>query len=280
MRILVTNDDGIDSVGLHVLARALLPYGEVTIVAPDSEYSGAGAALGALHLIRPEVHTTTVPGIDRSFAVTGTPALCVLFARLGVFGPLPDLVVAGINPGANVGRAVYHSGTIGATLTARSGGISGVAVSQDVADLGVEGQGWDDVLLGQHWDTAAHVAATAVGGILADLPKEAVVLNLNVPNLPLAELKGWRQAEVGTVPPRALSTARLEPKEGHSGSFRVIMEYGQPAALPIELDGGAVTNGYVAMSWLSRLRHEPKAPGSTETALVRLLGPDGAGVRS
>ena len=227
MRILVTNDDGIDSVGLHVLARALLPYGEVTIVAPDSEYSGAGAALGALHLIRPEVHTTTVPGIDRSFAVTGTPALCVLFARLGVFGPLPDLVVAGINPGANVGRAVYHSGTIGATLTARSGGISGVAVSQDVADLGVEGQGWDDVLLGQHWDTAAHVAATAVGGILADLPKEAVVLNLNVPNLPLAELKGWRQAEVGTVPPRALSTARLEPKEGHSGSFRVIMEYGQ-----------------------------------------------------
>ena len=63
MRILVTNDDGIDSIGLHVLARAMLPLGDVTVVAPDREYSGAGASLGALHLIRPEVHDARIDGI-------------------------------------------------------------------------------------------------------------------------------------------------------------------------------------------------------------------------
>ena len=105
--LLLTNDDGIDSVGLHVLARAMRELGEVLIVAPDSEYSGAGAALGALHLIKPEVHETIVDGIDRAYAVTGPPALCTLFAALGAFGAVPDLVVSGINPGANVeiGRA-------------------------------------------------------------------------------------------------------------------------------------------------------------------------------
>jgi 5'-nucleotidase len=123
VRILVTNDDGIDSVGLHVLARAMRSHGEVVIVAPDREYSGASAAFGALHLIQPEVHTAHVEGIDVSWAVSGPPALCVMFARLGAFGAPFDLVVSGINPGANVGRSVYHSGTIGATLTGRNGGI-------------------------------------------------------------------------------------------------------------------------------------------------------------
>ena len=87
MRILVTNDDGIDSVGLHVLARAVRPCGEVVVIAPDREYSGASAAFGALHLIHPEVHRTSIDGIDEAWAVSGPPALCVMFARLGAFGP-------------------------------------------------------------------------------------------------------------------------------------------------------------------------------------------------
>lgn len=252
-RILVTNDDGIDSVGLHRLARAVAPFGEVVVVAPDSEYSGASAAFGALHLIRPEVHRATLDGVEQSYAVSGPPALCVLFARLGVFGPKPDLVVAGINPGANVGRSVYHSGTVGAALTARNGGISGVAISQEVADLGVEGQGWDDVLAAQLWDTAAGVAAAIVEPLVNDLPSEPVVLNVNVPNLPLSEIKGWRETEVGTVPPRAVAAAHLEPKPGHEGSFRVVMEYGPPNPLPSELDGGAVMDGFVSLSWLTRM---------------------------
>ena len=258
--ILVTNDDGIDSVGLAVLAGALRPLGDVTIVAPDGEYSGASAAFGPLHLIRPEVQERTVRGIERSYAVNGPPALCVLFGRLGVFGPPPDLVVAGINPGANVGRSVYHSGTVGAALTARNGGISGVAVSQEVADLAVEGQGWEDVVAAQIWETAAAVAAVVVAGVLAEPPEDAVVLNVNVPNLPLEEVKGWRWTEVGTIPPRAVTSAHLEPKPGHEGTYRVVMEYGPPNALPTHLDGGAVMDGYVAISQLSRLVDQRSGP--------------------
>ena len=74
MRILVTNDDGIDSVGLHVLARAMLPYGDVVIGAPDTEYSGASSSFGALHLISPELQKAHIDGIDEDWAMTGPPA--------------------------------------------------------------------------------------------------------------------------------------------------------------------------------------------------------------
>ena len=121
MRILVTNDDGIDSIGLHVLARTMRQYGDVVIAAPDQEYSGFGAAIGSIWLMKPEVHKTHVEGVEDAWAVNGAPALCAMFARLGAFGDV-DLVVSGINPGANVGRSVYHSGTVGACLTARNGG--------------------------------------------------------------------------------------------------------------------------------------------------------------
>ncbi|MBU3704972.1 MAG: hypothetical protein FGM42_11490, partial [Ilumatobacteraceae bacterium] len=162
MNILVTNDDGIDSVGLHVLARAMREHGDVTILAPDSEYSGASAAFGAIHIMRPDIHRVSVDGIDEAWALTGPPALCVMMAHLGILEKKFDLVVSGINPGANVGRSVYHSGTIGATLTGRNYGMSGVAVSQAVAGFGVEGQGWDEMVKGQIWDTAATVASYVV----------------------------------------------------------------------------------------------------------------------
>src|SRR4029077_18375078 len=108
----------------HVLARRLTDIGDVVVAAPDREYSGAGAALGTLHLIHPEVRRVHIDGVPEAWSVSGPPALCVMFARLGVFGRDLDLVVSGINPGANAGRAIYHSGTVGAALTARNGGMS------------------------------------------------------------------------------------------------------------------------------------------------------------
>jgi 5'-nucleotidase len=273
MRILVTNDDGIDSEGLRILARAMTAFGDVVVAAPDTEYSGAGAALGALHIVQPEVHRRVISGVPQSWAVTGPPALCVMFSRLGVFGPPFDLVVSGINPGANVGRSVYHSGTIGAALTARNGGISGVAISQAVRDFGVEGQGWDEMLEGQLWESAATVAEAVVGALVAALPREPVVVNVNVPNLPVAEMKGWRRTIVGTVPPRAMAGAVLEPKFGHDDAFKVKMSWGEAVTLPIETDGGAVENGEVSITFLSRLSGTD-GPGqeAAETALGRLLG--------
>lgn len=252
-------------------------HGQVVVVAPDKEYSGAGAAIGPLHLIQPEVHRTTVEDIDESWAVNGPPALCVMFATLGPFGPAFDLVVSGINPGENVGRSVYHSGTVGAALTARSRGVNAVAVSQAVEGFGIEGQGEDDMLGDQQWETAAAVADAVVGDLLADLPAEPVVVNLNVPNLPLDRVRGWRRTVVATVPTRTLAAATLEPKPGHPGCFHIRMNWGEPMSLPADTDGGAVENDEISFALLGPIteHYGPAAPDPTRS-LDRLVARVGA----
>lgn len=278
-RILVTNDDGVDAVGLHRLVAATLPHGEVTVVAPASEYSGAGAAVGPLHLTLPDVaDVSSAPhfaGTAGAYAVTGPPALCVVYAALGAFGPPPDLVVSGINPGANVGRAVYHSGTVGAVLTARTRGIPGVAFSQAVVGFGVEGQGWDDVLRNQRWDSAEKVAALVVGELVAAPPDGVFALNVNVPNLDWGDLAGWRTTEVGSIPPRAMAAARLVPQEGHVGHWSVDVHWGEVVPLPPHLDGGAVEAGFVSVSWLGGLGAVDMPPNAVHDMFDRMLGPAG-----
>lgn len=271
MRILVTNDDGVDCVGIQVLARRLAPLGDVVVAAPDREYSGASAALGTLHLIRPEVRRIEIDGVAEAWAVSGPPALCVVFSRLGLFGGTFDLVVSGINPGANAGRAIYHSGTVGAALTARNGGVSGVAISQAVAGFGVEGQGWDEMLVDQHWDTAAEVAAQVVEGLLDDLANGPYVLNVNVPNVRVDEIAGWRRTAIAALPPRALAEARLVPRPGHDGVFDVQMDWGDPQVLPDDTDSGAVEAGYVSITALSRIVDD------RDVDVSRLLSPASVG---
>ncbi len=268
---MVTNDDGMSSTGLHVLARVMRAHGDVVIVAPDSEYSGAGAALGPLHLIQPHAQQTTVSGIDEAWAINGPPALCTMFARFGLFGPV-DLVVSGINPGANVGRSIYHSGTVGAALTARNGGLSGVAVSQAVAGFGIEGQGWDEMIVDQHWDTAADVASVVVGEILEARLDDPVVVNINVPNLPLRDITAWRHATVGERPPRAIGSARLDPIKGQEGCFAIRMEMGDTIDSPRETDSGAIERDEVTLTYISRLHPEPQpALDPVDQALDNLL---------
>jgi 5'-nucleotidase len=262
VRILVTNDDGIDSEGLHVLARSLLDLGDITVVAPDTEYSGASASVGALQRMQPEVHRLRLDDIGEAWAVTGPPALCVMFARLGAFGPPFELVVAGINPGANVGRAVYHSGTVGAVLTARLGGLSGVAVSQAVKDFGVEGQGWDEMLVGQQWETAASVARSVVSAIQAAPPLEPIVLNVNVPNVKLADVRGWRSTSLGAMPPRSMGSVTLDDKAGHPGTYHIRMRWGDPVELPEHTDGGAIQRGLISVTMLGPLGERAVDPES------------------
>jgi 5'-nucleotidase len=271
VRILVTNDDGIDSEGLHVLARAMTDHGDVTVVAPDDEYSGASAALGALHRIQPEVHQTQIEGVPEAWAVTGPPALCVKFARLGAFGPPFDLVVSGINPGVNVGRSVYHSGTVGAALTARAGGMTGVAVSQAVRGFGVEGQGWDEMLSDQTWDSAAEVARVVVGALRDEPPDSPVAVNVNVPNLPVSKMAGWRLTSVGRIPPRVIADASLEPKLGHPGAFRVAMKWGDAVSLPDGTDGGAIERDHVSVTLLGTLSDSRAARHSDAVAAAEAV---------
>ncbi|HLM29834.1 MAG TPA: 5'/3'-nucleotidase SurE, partial [Acidimicrobiales bacterium] len=139
MKVLVTNDDGVASPGLHALARSLVEQGhDVIVVAPDREMSGSAAAIGQVHVDEGiDAERIELPGLDGvpAYALAGPPGLCVLTARLGGFGEPPEMVVCGINPGCNTGRAVLHSGTVGAALTAANFGCRGLAVSIDVSTL-------------------------------------------------------------------------------------------------------------------------------------------------
>jgi 5'-nucleotidase len=186
-RALVTNDDGIDSAGLHALALAALEAGmEVIVAAPAEQASGASAALTAVRREgRTVVERREVPGLEgvEAWAVHAQPAHIVAAALNGWFDPCPDLVLSGINHGANVGRAVLHSGTVGAALTAGVNDIRALAVSLDVA-LYPSGE--------RHWQTAAGLVAPVLK-LLLDAP-DATVLSLNVPDRAAAEVGPVRHA--------------------------------------------------------------------------------------
>lgn len=262
MRLMITNDDGIDARGLHVLVEAMTRLDgdhEIVVIAPDDEWSGASASIGALFKTDPKIRRWTVPGADvEAWMVHGPPGLCALFARLGAFGDPFDLIVSGINPGANVGRSVYHSGTIGAALTGRNGGIPGIAFSQAIQDFSAWGQTWDETVERLDFSAAAEVARTLVQALVDDLPDEAFVLNVNVPEATLDGLKGWKQTEVGVAPPRRLQKASLAPVEGDEGAFHVEMDWGEALHLDPNTDAGAVDDGFVSITNLSRLVHEPR----------------------
>ncbi len=278
MRILVTNDDGIHAPGIHALANAMarLEGGhEIVVAAPDVEYSGSGAALGALHLVEPVLRRVELPNVDvaETWSVSGAPALCVMLARLGAFGGNFDLVVSGINPGANVGRAVYHSGTVGAALTARNGRISGIAFSQAVSGFGIEGQAWDEAVKQISWDAAAAVATAFVQPIADDPPSEPIVVNVNVPALPISDIVGWRHTAVGTVPPRTVQEVSIIAIEGDADAFRVEMDWsGEVNVLSDDTDGGAIEAGYVSVSNLTMLSHDARRDvAHAEAALSDLI---------
>jgi len=268
----VTNDDGILAPGILPLAQAMTEHGDVSVIAPDSEYSGTGAAIGAIWERTPHVTRHRLDGIPEAWAVNGPPALAVMYARLGAFGEPFDLVVSGINPGANVGRSVYHSGTVGACLSGRNGGWSGVAVSQASAGWGIEGQAYEEVIKLQKWETAAAVASAFVRGYVEHPTTDVVIANINVPNLTLDEIDGWSMTEVGQLPPRAMSKAELVPRDGEPDEFDVDIGWGEPVDLPDHTDGGAIERGKVSVTYLTRLQAEPRDDmAAAERSLGQLL---------
>ncbi len=175
MRALITNDDGVDSPGLAALARGAVDHGwTVVVAAPAAEASGTSAGLtGAGEDGRVAVERRELPGLPgvEAYAVAAHPGLIALAAAQGRFGESPEIVLSGVNRGANVGRAILHSGTVGAALTASVNGARALAVSLDVGlEPGPR----------SYWETATAVAATLFDR-LTRLPA-GTVLNLNVPN--------------------------------------------------------------------------------------------------
>jgi 5'-nucleotidase len=187
VRILITNDDGVNAPGISALARAARTTGhDLVIVAPLGDHSGAGAAVGPVHQREGVAYESfTLSGIEDvpTFGVDGPPALATILACLGSFGPTPDLVLSGINHGANLGRSALHSGTIGATLTGAQFALRGLAVSIRWGEEPIP------------WDSPAAIAMALLPHLLSTPP--GTVWNLNVPDVPLEAVRGVRHGRLG-----------------------------------------------------------------------------------
>lgn len=181
MKILVTNDDGFYARGLWLLARELSKVGEVVIVAPDREQSAVGSSMSLHHPLRVRKVRSPLEGVI-SYSVEGTPADCVILALGRLLDGKVDLVFSGINEGANLGDDVLLSGTVGAALQGYFKGIPSVALSVGAIK---------DV----HFDAAVRLAGV-LAKQMATLPRE-VLLNVNLPNLPLEQIKGIEITKLG-----------------------------------------------------------------------------------
>ena len=178
MRILLSNDDGYFAPGLALLAQALSSVAEVTVVAPERDRSGAS---NSLTLDRPLSLRKASNGF---FYVNGTPTDCVHLAVTGMLEQLPDMVVSGINHGANMGDDTIYSGTVAAATEGFLLGIPAIAVSLAGVSMG-------------HYTTAANIVLELVQRYSKQVFSQPMLLNVNVPDVPQAELQGIEITRLG-----------------------------------------------------------------------------------
>lgn len=250
-RALVTNDDGIDAPGLAALARAAAATGlDIVIAAPVRQSSGSSASIVAAEQDgRVAVDRRTLPGLDGvpTFAVHGGPGLIALIAARGAFGDPVDLVLSGVNHGANVGRAILHSGTVGAALTGGLNGARGMAVSLDV--------GMDPEVF--HWDAAAEAATSLL--TLLDARPPGSVINVNVPNS--AETRGIREAALAPF-----GIVQTSMAESHEHYIRLAVEE-LPNTPEEGSDAALLADGWVTVTGVEPVSACPFPLGDIETSV-------------
>ena len=251
LRVLISNDDGVYAKGIVTLTEAIKKIADhVDVVAPDRNRSGAS---NSLTLTAP-LHLKTLD--NGSVSVEGTPTDCVHVAITGLLSTMPDMVVAGINAGSNLGDDVWYSGTVAAAMEGRFLGLPAIAMSLAGDKL-------------EHYETAARVACELIQHILKEPLPPATILNVNVPDLPFEALKGYEVTRLGTRHHAEPTIKQIDPR-GH-----VVYWVGPPGA---EQDAGvgtdfhAIRNGKVSItplridlthyeafdvlsSWVKRLRH-------------------------
>ena len=229
MRILLSNDDGVHAEGIKVLFDELAKTFDVTVVAPDRNCSGASNSLTLLNPLRAQT-------LDNGFiSVNGTPTDAVHLGAAQLMHPQPDLVVAGINHGANLGDDTLYSGTVAAATEGRHLGMPAIAVSLVSSDP-------------KYFQTAAVVTAKFIERLLEHpLPSDQII-NINVPDVPLAELKGIQVTRLGNRHKAETMKKVQDPWQ------RDIYWYGP---LGEELDAGvgtdfhAIANGYASITPLT-----------------------------
>jgi 5'-nucleotidase len=226
MKILISNDDGFLAPGLSILAKSLSEIAEITVVAPDRNRSGASNSLSLVNPLR------TMTMENGFISVNGTPTDCVHLAVTGLLKEMPDMVVSGINEGSNLSDDVLYSGTVAAATEGRFLGLPAIAVSLAGRKC-------------QHYDSAAHIAKNLVLRLQTEAFPSDTVLNVNVPDLPLSEIKGIQVTRLGTRHIAEPTIKTVDPRG------RRIYWIGQPGP---EQDAGpgtdfyAVNAGYVSIT--------------------------------
>ena len=229
MNILLSNDDGYRAPGLAAMVKAISDFGEVTVIAPDQDRSGASNSL-----------TLTVPvrveQIENGYFVcSGTPTDCVHLGITGLMAQGPDMIISGINNARNLGDDVLYSGTVGAAMEGRFLNLPAIAVSLAGDDP-------------THFDTAGNVVRQLLERLLQTPLSPRTILNVNVPDLPRDQISGWQATRLGGRD-RAFPTIRATDPVGKD-----IYWIG---AAGLEKDAGpgtdffAIANGYVSITPLT-----------------------------
>jgi 5'-nucleotidase len=227
MRILVSNDDGVFAPGIACLANALAEIAEVTTVAPERNHSGASNSLTLESPLRLRLLS------NGFYSVNGTPTDSVHLAINELFTQEPDIVIAGINEGANLGDDVIYSGTVAAATEGRFLGLPALAVS----------------LTGdQHYETAAHFCKVILSKLQQYGLKEAQVININVPDLPIEQIKGIKLTRLGS---RHRAEAMLKQRDPRGKDIYWIGPPGKTQDAGEGTDFHAVANGYVSVTPLT-----------------------------
>ena len=245
MRILLSNDDGYFAPGLAALAQALTPLADVTVVAPERDRSGAS---NSLTLDRPLILRQAPSGF---YYVNGTPTDCVHLAVTGMLDQMPDIVISGINHGANMGDDTIYSGTVAAATEGYLLGIPSIAVSLASHNA-------------RHFDTAARVVADLVRRIQAQPPGEPMLLNVNVPDVadediepPVVTRLGKRhkaESVVKTTNPRGqtvywVGAAGAAQDAGEGTDFFAVAN-GRVSITPLQMDLTRYSQMDGVKSWL------------------------------
>lgn len=225
LRILLSNDDGISAPGIQALASALREFAQVQIVAPDRNRSGSSNALTLDSALR----ITTLSNGDIAVQ-QGTPTDCVYLGVNALMCPRPDIVVSGINAGPNLGDDVIYSGTVAAAMEGRHLGFPALAVS-------LNGH--------QHYATAAAVTCRLLRALQQKPLRTGKILNINVPDLPLSEIKGIRVTRCGSRHPAEQVFCQQDPR---GQDLYWIGPPGEKFDVASDTDFAAIEEGYVSIT--------------------------------
>jgi 5'-nucleotidase len=227
MHFLVSNDDGIEARGIQVLSERMRALGKVTLVAPDKNCSGASNSLTLDSPVRIDEIG------ERTYRVRGTPTDCVHIALTGLLEKDPDIVVSGINAGANLGDDVIYSGTVAAAMEGRFLGLPAIAVS-----LVFSGRP-------RHYETAAEAVGLLVQRLKSDPLPADTILNINVPDIPWEEVRGLEVTRLGHRH-RAEPVIKMDDPRGRPMYWIGQAGEGDDAGPGTDFD--AVNRGYISIT--------------------------------